>query len=319
MNQAVRSVATPAAFALVLGAAALSTTGLVFAQAGSAGTTPQAQPQRTAPLSGRENLARLQKPVTVNLVETRLEDAVKFIAEQTGAEFEPYYRTETDSDGLDRELLINVEVRGLSALELLEKVLDAARDGFAENTWQLASYGTVQLGPKSRLNKFKRVQIYDINDLLFVLPQFTNAPTVDLDKAIQSGGGKGGGGSSSSPFKTNESGKNKKDEKTKEERARDVVDLIINTVEPQQWADNGGEGGSITYKEVFSGQLVVNAADYMHRELNGYSWWPAARSNVPGGRRYVTLDANPSNSSADRPARTVPVGAGAGSGPGNGG
>jgi hypothetical protein len=303
MRKSVRGVATPAVL-IVMAAGLATASGVMLAQSSApAGASAAAVP--AAPLSRRENLTRLMRPVTVNLAETRVEDALKFVQEQTGAEFEVLYRSDTESDGLDRELLINVEVRGLTALQLLEKILDAARDGFAENTWQFSEAGAVQIGPKSRLNRFKRVQIYDINDLLFVLPQFTNAPTVDLDKAIQSGGG-GGGGSSGSPFKTNDTGNAQKNQKTKEERARDIVDLIINTIEAQQWADNGGEGGSITYKEVFSGQLIVNAADYLHRELNGYSWWPAGAVNG-GGRRYVTLDATPTQSSVEKPIRQVPV------------
>jgi hypothetical protein len=307
MKRTVRGMAAPAAVA-VLAAGLAGSAGLMMMQDGAAPVAAAANgTQRATALSGRENLARLMKPVTVNLAETRLEDALKFIQEQTGAEFEVLYRTETESDGLDPEFLVNVEVRGLSALQLLEKILDQARDGFAQNSWQLAEWGAVQVGPKSRLNRFKRVQIYDINDLLFVLPQYDNAPQVDLDRVLQSsGGGRGGGGAGGSPFKSNNTNQNKNN-KSKEERAREVIDIIISTIEPEQWADNGGEGGAITYKEVFSGQLIVNAADYLHRELNGYPWLPQTRPAGTATRRYVTMDAAPSASQVQG-VRTAPIG-----------
>lgn len=254
----------------------------------------------------RDTLLRFQRNVSIELNETRLEDVMKFVQEQTGAELEIFWKGDS-GDGLDKELLMTLSIKGLPALEMLDKVLEKAVDGTNENSWQMTPQGVMQIGPKSRLNKYKRVEVYDINDLLFVLPMFDNAPQVDLDKALQSSKGGSGGGS---PFKNEQSQQknNQPGVNPKAGRDKEITDVIVSLVDSQQWADNGGEGGTITYKEAFSGQLIVNAADYMHRQLNGYRWWPTTRATTSGGgKRYVSMNVDTSNSTLNRPLRTQEV------------
>ncbi len=64
--------------------------------------------------------------------------------------------------------------------------------GTDANTWQLTDYGSLQVGPRSRLNAFKRVEMYDINDLLLEIPDAPNAPEFDLNTVFQATGGSGG-------------------------------------------------------------------------------------------------------------------------------
>jgi hypothetical protein len=66
------------------------------------------------------------------------------------------------------------------------------------------------------------------------------------------------------------------------------MQIITQLVEPDQWVDNGGSGGTIRY---YNGTLIVNAPDYMHRGIDGYPYWPsnATTSSVANGRRYVSL------------------------------
>ena len=68
---------------------------------------------------------------------------------------------------LDPDTLISIDAKDMSALRLLELMLEqAARDSFEENTWQMTSWGSIEIGPKSLLNRRQRVVIYDISDLL---------------------------------------------------------------------------------------------------------------------------------------------------------
>lgn len=288
--------------ALVVAAAAVP----AMAQAGAPGSSAF----RSTGNPSRDNLLKLQRPITVDLTERRVEDILTYLIEVTGAEFEPLWKSDSDQDGLDKEQLITLSVKGVDGLTFLEKFLAKTGDGLSSPaTWQMNSEGQIQIGPRARLNKFKRTEIYDINDLLFVLPVYDNAPTVDLEKVLQSGSG----GSSGSPFKNIEDNKDE-EKKTKEERAREVVEVLTSIVEPDQWQDGGGEGGTITYKEVFSGQLIIHAADYLHRGVNGYRWWPTTRpSNAGGtGRRFVSLNIDTSINQLERPIRTFPVTAVAG-------
>ncbi len=300
----------------------VSAAGLACAQgdAKAAAPAPKAaennQPSiRPSGNASRDLLMRMQKVVSIELNETRLEDVMKFIVEQTGIETEMFWKTDS-GDGMDKEMLITLSIKGLTALEMLDKVLEKAADGTVENTWQMTPRGVMQIGPKSRLNKFKRVEVYDINDLLLIIPTNDDAPQVDLNKVLQSSG-RGGSSGGGSPFSNiNTAQKKRAAADYKEQRAKEIVDIIQQLVERDQWIDGGGEGGTITYKEAFPGQIIVNAADYMHRGLSGYRWWPAARAGGEGGKakRYVSLNLDTSNSGVGLPIRTQPAAAAVGGG-----
>lgn len=281
----------------------------------AAGTPALAQEAASAGIRStgvpeRDTLLRMMRPMTIEFKDARLEDVVTYLAEQTGAEMEPMWIDDQNPTGLDKEQTISLRVSGVTALTVLEKVLArAVTDSFSEtppNTWQVSELGTLQFGPKARLNTFKRLEIYDINDLLMVVPDFANAPEFDLDSVLQNAGQQGGGGGQS-PFSGGDEGDSVFDEENRrprDERAEDIRKLIIDLVENEQWSDNAGTGGSIRY---YQGTFIVNAPDYMHRQINGYSWWPSGYSaSSSGGRRFVTLNSSVSNSQINE-IRDFPV------------
>lgn len=235
--------------------------------------------------ASRSNLLKLMRTITIEFSEQRLEDVIQFISEFTGAEIEPEWENDRAQVGLDKESLITLSVKNVTALVLLERVLEQAQDDFTENSWQMSKWGSIQIGPKERLNKYKRVQMYDINDLLMEVPDYDEVPDIDLQQVLQSN--QGGGGQS--PFR-DDNQNDDLDRRTRDERAQEIVDLVIQLVETEQWTDQGGTGGSIRQ---WQGHIIVNAADYMHRGLDGYPWWPqraqSART-MAGGRRYVAFN-----------------------------
>lgn len=257
-----------------------------------AGVAPGAQAQTTpATVSTthpkRDTANRMMRPITVEFSQTRLEDVMKFLTDVTTADIEVMWTDNQNVTGLDKETEITLNARGASALAVLEKVLEkAATDsaGSGGNAWQLTPSGTLQVGPKARLNRWKRVEVYPIGDLLLDLPNYIDAPEFDLQAVLQ--GAQGGGGGGQSPFQVEQN--QNRDTRTQDEKARDLINILTRLVEPDQWADGGGDGGTITF---YQGSLLVNAADYMHRELAGYSWWPKSRTRIAmaKGRRYVTL------------------------------
>ena len=235
--------------------------------------TPAAAPAR--PMDPRTAaMVKLNRAVTVDLNEARLEDALQFIKDFTGAELDILW-SDTRTTGLDKERLVTVSVREVSALRLLERVLEKAQDDFDENTWQMTPSGIIEVGPKSRLNRSKFLKIYDIQDLLFVIPDFTQVPEMDLDTVLNQGQGGGGGGGGI--FRDDEED-DRGPEPTDEELAQKIIDLIVENIEPEQWQDNGGEGGSIRFH---NGTLLIRAPEYMHRQINGPEYrMPSRRSRT---------------------------------------
>lgn len=268
--------------------------------AAHAQTAPRQVPLAAA-LTGnpkQDTIIRLSRPITVELRDQRLQDVLTFISELTEADITPYYADTNNPEGLDPDQLISLNARDMTALTLLERVLAQATPAFGSpdsNTWQMSDTGSLEIGPKDRLNRNRRVELYDINDLLFIYPDFNDAPDFDLNSVLQSGGGGGGG---QSPFQDNNDDSAFEDQRPPEERAQDIIDILITTVEIDQWTDNGGDAATIRY---FQGALIVNAPDYIHRGINGYPWWPARHTTTrtTNTGRYVTLNTDTVSSRID--------------------
>ena len=270
---------------LIVGCSVLALGGFVPGAVVPAVGTAQAQSDRGDTKAMRQNLALMLRPITVNFDDQRLEDVMNFIRDFTGAELDIHYADDRKPDGLDKDVLIKINAKEMTALRLLELVLEqAARDSFEQNTWQMTPWGSIECGPKSLLNRRQRVVIYDISDLLFEIPDYQDAPEIDLQNVLQSNQGGGGG---QSPF---DGDQNDDDEEKDRDAARnDIIDLIQAIVEPEQWSDNGGDGGTV---QVFQNSLVIKAPDYIHRQIDGYPWWPSQATKIAGTgtRRYVSFN-----------------------------
>lgn len=293
---------TSSLLAIAAGSAIGLTTG-ALAQPATGTAAPAATGQLAPPKTARENLARLQKNITVEMKEWKLEDVIKFLYNETEAHFEVIWKSGNE-DGLDPEMLITFTAKGLDALTVLEQILvKASGDALTSDekaTWQINSYGAIQLGPRKALNKFKRIEIYDVSDLLFEVPVYDNVPVIDLAQVLQSsGGGKGGGGGGGqSIFGGNgggggAGGGNQQRQQERRQRRLELVEelkrLLTSLAEKDQWEDNGGSGGTMT---VVQGNIIIDAPDYMHRAVAGYPWWPAAKASDSKGKRYVSMSGN---------------------------
>jgi len=213
----------------------------------------------------RQTLARLMKPVTVELQDHRLEDVFQFIADVTQADITPLWIDDRTSVGLDKDATVTVSIKNGSALQLLELVLDKASgtDGFDEATWQFSKYGSFEFGPKERLNRRKKVVFYDINDMLLEIPDYLNAPQFDLNTVFQQGGQQGGGGGGRSPFRIQRQQPVPFD---REGLIDDIRNLIQENIDRDGWTDFGGETGTVTE---LNGNLVIVNTPRNHRAITG--------------------------------------------------
>jgi hypothetical protein len=261
----------------LIASAGLPTIGLTAITATSSTTIAQSTSSDDASIrrAKRDTLRALSTPVTLDVTDQPIEDIINFLVDVTGAELEPIYLTDNIAgNGIDPETTITLKVTNTPALTVLDRVLLRAQRIEAtgdEYTWQFTDIGSIEFGPKLELNRNQRVELYDIADLLFVVPNFDNAPEFDLQSAVASGGGGGGGGS---PFS---GGGQDTDVPSAAERAQAISDLIQSTIEPDQWVDLGGDGASMTG---FGTSFVITAPDYIHRQIVGYSFWPAQLQQV---------------------------------------
>lgn len=228
----------------------------------------------------------LYTDISVSFKDAGARDVFEYLATRLNLNIIGRYIDDANAQGLgiDPEFPITLELENVPALTVLEMALEQV-SGYEDATWQFRR-GFVELGTKDRLStsgaRFTR--IYPIDDLLYEPPTFDDAPTTDLEEIYRRqhrilygtdgygygpgrygrGYGRGGGGSGGSvrvPSGGYQSGD------TTEERAQKIVDLIIDGVEPMAWKSNGGEYASIKFHD---GALIVNAPDYIHRQIGGY-------------------------------------------------
>jgi hypothetical protein len=278
-------------------------------------TTNVAAGSGTAVHPGALALSKMMKVVSADFADNTVEQCLNFIRDVSGADFE-YLWTDSTGQGLDKEKTISLSAKNMTLISLLEKILDKATGdtgNISSASWQMTDGGAIQVGLKVSLNKFRRLETYDITDMLFEVRDKTDVPELDLQAAFQNtGGAGGGGGGGTSPFgggNGRQQQQQQADPMRRENLGTAVKDLIVSLVETDQWTDGGGDGGTITY---WQGTLLINAPDYMHRQVNGYPYWSSTTS-APAARggRYVSLDADVKRSSYDT-IRRLPVEGGPG-------
>jgi len=232
-----------------------------------------------------ETLRLMSKPVTLDVDDQPLQDIINFIMDVTGAQIEPIYLESLASTGMDPDTPLTIRVSNIPAITLLERVLKRTERIEAvgeEYTWQLTDIGSIQCGPKTILNENQRIELYDIADLILTIPNFNNAPRFNIQ---QSGGGSGG----QSPFSSSTA---PTQPEPAEDRIQRITDLIESSVEPDQWANAGGDGASIT---VYGTSLIITAPDYIHRQIVGYNFWPARLHTIrsKGKQRWIQIKPDP--------------------------
>lgn len=227
----------------------------------------------------RATLLRMMQPLSIEVEEVRLEDFVDFLKSATGADIEAYWEADDRPNGLVRDTLISVNAREIPALDIIERVLErplVVTDEFDEPTWQMSPAGAFEIGPRSRLNRRRASVIYDVRDLTFVFDDNQPPESLDLDSALDGGNGGGGGGGGGGGLFGGGGGGEDDDlnvgGNSGEEILQELIDILTEAIEPDQWVDAGGEGATL---RVFRGDLLIRAPDYIHRQIDGYKWWPS--------------------------------------------
>lgn len=273
-----------ACLSIVLAAASATPS---FGQQSSIGPVSRESRSRQA-----ETLGRMMKTVSVEYNQVPLESVMKNLVDVTGAPMDIGWRDDRNLNGLDKEALINFKAENQTALTILERALAQAQvDGtLGGNSWQLSEEGTLEVGTKEYLNRSRRIEIYDISDLLLVVRDYSDVPQFDLNSSLQAASSGGGGGGGQSPFSGGNQNQNNQQGPTEQERADEVIRLVTELIEPDQWTANGGSAANIRY---YKQQLIVTAPDYVHRQLAGYPFVPAASMRIekgPDGKRIVTFE-----------------------------
>ena len=218
-----------------------------------------------------EHLGRLlYTDCEVRMEEAPIADAVAWLADATGVPL-CILDDNKGQSGIDLSVEITLDVRGMPALTVLEIMMEQYEDDTGEACdWQLRT-GRVEVSTKDRLARksAQRLKRYPIQDLITNVPNFDNGPRLDLGTALGQGSQQGGGNGSQSLF---QGGSEDPDLPSAAEKAEQIIELIVELIEAEGWARNGGSWASIRYHE---GNLLIKAPDFVHRRVGGYPFRPA--------------------------------------------
>ncbi len=168
-----------------------------------------------------------------------------------------------ENDGIDPDRPISLNLRFVSAGQLLEILMQQTQNDFAELIYETTPW-YVRVMTKAQANRRPVVRIYEVADLVTEIPTFTDAPQMDLREALSNTNSGGGGGASSQGLFEDEDDDRDQPRTTKQQRGEDLADLIRQSIEPTIWQANGGQYASVRY---FNGRLIVNAPMYVQRRI----------------------------------------------------
>ncbi len=166
--------------------------------------------------------------------------------------------------GVERDATIDLQLpREITLKKVLTEVLEQAGGGKVDLGFEV-SEGVITVATRDRLDRDVFMRVYDISDLLMEVPNFTNAPMVDLRDAT----------AEPKTEKSNIVPWSRGDDDDEEyesdpermSRVRKIIRLIQDSIHPDSWRQSGGTGGSI--REI-NGQLVVTQNSAVQGQIRG--------------------------------------------------
>jgi type II secretory pathway component GspD/PulD (secretin)/tetratricopeptide (TPR) repeat protein len=234
--------------------------------------------------ANRSVLATMRETtLPVDFNDNAFEDVVAFIGTTTGIDIDVDWESLADI-GVDPDTPVDLTLTKVQITVLLDRVLGKVSDPTLPASWAIQD-GILTIASDEVLRLNTVLETYDIRDLIFVVPDFDNAPEFDLQSAVASGGGGGGGGS---PFS---GGGQDVDDVPRDERVQAIIDLIQANVDPDGWVSIGGDTSSITE---LNGNFIITSTPKNHRAiiglLNKLRQQRAVQINVE--TRFLSVDQN---------------------------
>ncbi|MEL6795505.1 MAG: hypothetical protein AAFO89_01655 [Planctomycetota bacterium] len=189
-----------------------------------------------------------------------LSDVVGFLEAVTSQNFDVDWQS-LELLSIDEQTPVTLRLNNVSVKTVLDRLVDKISDPLAPADWAIQD-GIVQIASDEELRRDVTLVIYDIRDLLIEVPDYQDAPEIDLQSVLQSQQGGGGG---QSPFGGDTQGQDD-EERDRQERIDQIIDIIQNNVDFEGWQANGGDTGFI---QELNGSLIITNTSKNHREVQG--------------------------------------------------
>jgi hypothetical protein len=236
----------------------------------------------------------------INFTNVTLRDAIDFLKEVSGGNLHVNWKA-VEAVGVTPDTMVNLRLRQVSLRKVLSTLLTEAAGGPTLTFY--VDEGVIEVTTKELADGQMFTLVYPVQDLLIEPPEFV-VPEFELGDSeggsSGSGGGSSGGsgggssrgsggssrgssgggssrgsssGSSRGSSGSGSSGSGSGDmgdygqptAKPKEEKEKELVDMIKEIVQPETWIDNGGKSSV----RVYNGNLIVTAPRSVHEEIGG--------------------------------------------------
>jgi hypothetical protein len=197
---------------------------------------------------------------SVSFDEELLEDVIRWFREQPGEVNIVVEWIVMEGLGVDREMPITLELKNVPLRKVLELVLKQAGMDVPLGYRGEDNILTITLEEELDAPKNFVIRTYQVTDLVRTFVNFDQAPSIRLSNLQQTTSG--GGAASSNLFADDDD--DEQDEEL-EERVQDIIDMLVETVEPESWSQNGGQGTATAVRDV----IIVNNSIAVHEKIGG--------------------------------------------------
>jgi hypothetical protein len=206
-----------------------------------------ALPERT--VRGPEPAPAL--PREINFSETPLRLALDFIQEVAGVNFSVNWRS-LETVGISKDTPITVRAKGVTIAKVLDMVLNQLNGGrdLRSSVYWVIDEGVVEIATGDALDRTTSVRVFNVADLLVVVPNF-RAPQINLGSAGNQVSGNNAGVVTGGLFQntgdtsnqtTGGGGDEEESRADLRQRARDKLISIVKTSIGEDWWAPTGKG-----------------------------------------------------------------------------
>ncbi|PHQ82120.1 MAG: hypothetical protein COB69_02775 [Phycisphaera sp.] len=227
---------------------------------------PRISLNRGEPISASETpenrrvLASLETQRQDFKFDNSLGDVVNFLEAVSSENFDVDWAS-LELISIDEQTPVTLNLRNVPFDTVLDRIVDKISDPLSPAGWAVRD-GIIQIASDEALRRNTALVIYDIRDLLIIVPDYEDAPNIDLQSVLRSNQGGGGG---QSPF-NNAQQQNNNEDRDRQDSIDQITDIIRTNVDAINWVENGGDTGSI---QEFNGSLIIRNTPKNHRLITG--------------------------------------------------
>lgn len=188
--------------------------------------------------------------------------AIDFVAEVAGVNVDVDWAS-LEQNFIDRTTPINLKLNDSIPLEtVLDRMLRKLGTDESTRPQYAISDGVLTISTKEKLQQNQITHLYDIRDLLIDVPDFTDAPSFDLESLIQNQDDRGFGRET---FGRGDGSEYDKGLGERQEMIDKIKRVLTTNIDKLSWEVNGGDVGVI---QELNGNLVITTTPRNHRAIS---------------------------------------------------